>query len=138
MEGTRSWVTSTVPRGTRDTSTSRTPSSWQSTPLLMSRTSAARWRVRSSSAASNMTAKVSHTVSRAASAHWPPSMRLSISATMNGSEIMSTWPSRMAASASPTRSRTTSAFSRVSAEKASMAPCNRLFSASASVTSTTS
>ena len=74
-EGESSSASSTVPGCKAEKSISGRPSSRRSIPPRKSRTSAARWRVTSSSAAVNKSMNKSQEAERAASADWPEAMR---------------------------------------------------------------
>ena len=68
-DGVSSLVSMTVPLGASLIFTSLMPSSMRRSPVFISRTSAARWRIISSSIEENMPMNISHIDSYAASAH---------------------------------------------------------------------
>ena len=69
IEGVSSFTSRIVPAGASEIFTSCTPSSCASTPLFTSRTSAARWRMKSSAACEKIMMNMSHMLSKACSAH---------------------------------------------------------------------
>ena len=98
IDGVRSFATKTVFEGASDISVSSVPSRMERMEFLISITSVARCFVSSSSADEKTIENISHTVTRALSAHCPFSMSFSISPFIYGSLIMRICPEIISAS----------------------------------------
>ena len=136
MEGVRSFATRTVPGGRSRRGTSSMFMSIFRRLILISRTSAARCCMSSSSILENIPMNISETASTADSAHCPAAIIFNISPDMVGSSIMTKWSSRISASSSPIRFRISSAISLVFFVNLSKDAVKRLCSASVSCTIT--
>ena len=128
MEGVRSHATSTVPGGTSGMDASLRPSKIASRRARISSMSAARCASNSSPAAANSWMYDAHTASKAASAHSPASMRLSVCASRAGSFAIRIWLARMSASCPSRRARSASAIACVRCANACTAVRRRAFS----------
>ena len=136
MDGVRSFATSMLPFGSKDTSTDSRPINVRCIRTLISLISVARCCISSSPIDANISAYILHTFSIANSQFTLSFLTLfSISPVSMGSDNSIMCPCMISASFSPTREARSSAIFCVAAMVFSRAPLKRWISASASATS---